>query len=75
MLKMPPYCRYSVAMGMLSFPFLFARKFSHAFQHAYSFCRCVTKNRLCAPVSLSLKRVARLEKLGNTSENNNGLSI
>ena len=31
MLKMPPYCRYSVAMGMLSFPFLFARKFSHTF--------------------------------------------
>ena len=29
---MPPYRRYSVTMEILSFPFLFARKFSHAFQ-------------------------------------------
>ena len=31
-LKMPPYPRYTVTMEILSFPFLLARKFSHAFQ-------------------------------------------
>ena len=53
MLKMLPYCRYSVAMGMLSFPFLFMCKFSHKFS------ACVLILPLCRQKALVCPCLAR----------------
>ena len=53
---MPPYPRYSATMEILSFPFLFARKFSHAFQ------ACALILPLC-PLAQYIAAVGRPQKL------------